>query len=157
MIVFFDQIRHIIMFTKVSKWKKGTHYLCKTCTKCLRISETILWLAAAFSLCRHTRPLSPATSGIAWRGGAVVFTTWIWLHPEPGPSQGGSHNCTSFRVLIFWTWTIRWTWLMRIITGSLQGLLRSILQCGEVYWYIFYDLHLSSWLKWFFSKLTCCW
>ena len=121
------------MFTKVSKWKKGTHYLCKTCTKCLRISETILWVAAAFSLCRHTRPLSPATSGIAWRGGAVVFTTWIWLHPEPGPSQGGSHNCTSFRVLIFWTWTIRWTWLMRIITGSLQGLLRSILQCGEIW------------------------
>ena len=109
----------------------------------------ILWVAAAFSLCRHTRPLSPATSGNAWRGGAVVFTTWIWLHPEPGPSQGGSQNCTSSRVLIFWTWTIRWTWLMMKITGSQQGLLRSILQCGKiceilkkVYWYIFYDLHL---------------
>ena len=86
-----------------------------------------------FSLCRHTRPLSPATSGNAWRGGAVVFTTWIWLHPEPGPSQGGSQNCTSSRVLIFWTWTIRWTWLMRIITGSQRGLLRSILQCGKIW------------------------
>ena len=35
---------------------------------------------------------APHRLGFAWWGKTTVFATWIWLHPGPGPSQGGSNT-----------------------------------------------------------------
>ena len=81
---------------KVSSQKSANEQnLQETSEKCAKhhaIAFEVIFVPAFLWTCRHTRPLSPAPSGFARRGKTTVFTTWIWLHPGPGPSQGGSNT-----------------------------------------------------------------
>ena len=81
---------------KVSSQKSANELnLQETSEKCAKhqaIAFEVTFVPAFLATCRHTRPLSPAPSGFARRGKTTVFATWIWLHPGPGPSQGGSNT-----------------------------------------------------------------